>query len=146
MRIRFPLACREEFVTELQYRVSTMPGARASFLCREFAHPEPAIERTLKGTSMKNRQANSTTLLRRSLLTAAILGAGCIGTAHAADDQSLTWNGITLYGVVDVDVSYQNHGAPLSQDFYTGLAYLVQKYSNKSITSIGPSGLSQSKV
>jgi len=95
---------------------------------------------------MKIRIANSTQLLRRSLLTAAILGAGCFGTAHAADDQSLTWNGITLYGVVDVDVSYQNHGAPLSQDFYTGLAYLVQPYSNKSITSIGPSGLSQSKI
>jgi len=95
---------------------------------------------------MKTRPAFSTKTLRRSLLSAAILGAGFAGAAHAADDQSLTWNGITLYGTVDVDVSYQNHGAPLSQDFYTGLAYLVQPYSNKSITSIGPNGLSQSKI
>jgi hypothetical protein len=29
-------------------------------------------------------------------------------------DESLTWHGITLYGLVDMGVTYQNHGAPLS--------------------------------
>mgnify|MGYP003693618249 CR=1 FL=1 len=29
-------------------------------------------------------------------------------------DDSLTWHGITLYGLVDMGVTYQNHGAPLS--------------------------------
>lgn len=88
--------------------------------------------------------------LKKSVLSSAVLA--CIASAafapaaHAADDQSLTWNGITLYGTVDVDVSHQSHGAPLSQDFYTGLEYLIQKNSNKSVTSVGPNGLSQSKI
>jgi predicted porin len=66
--------------------------------------------------------------------------------AQAADDGSLTWNGITLYGIIDVGVAYQNHGAPLSDDFYVGLDYLVSKNGRKSVTSVAPSGLSQSKV
>ena len=66
-------------------------------------------------------------------------------TASAADD-TLTWNGITLYGTVDIGIAYQNHGAPLSQDFYPGLQYMIGKSNDKSITSIAPSGLSQSKV
>ena len=88
--------------------------------------------------------------VKRSILCAAIVasiaGASFVNVARAADDGTLTWNGITLYGTVDVDVSHQSHGAPLSQDFYTGLEYLLQKNSNKSITSIGPNGLSQSKI
>lgn len=87
---------------------------------------------------------------KKSVLCAAILasisGAGFVNAAQAADDGSLTWNGVTLYGTVDLDVSHQSHGAPLSQDFYTGLEYLIQKNSNKSITSFGPNGLSQSKI
>jgi predicted porin len=87
---------------------------------------------------------------RRSALPAAILAGIALGgfgtVAVAADDGSLTWNGITLYGVVDIGIAYQSHGAPLSQDFYTGLDYLVSKNGNKSITSFAPSGLSQSKI
>jgi predicted porin len=87
---------------------------------------------------------------RRSLLSAAVfagIALGGYGTlALGADDTSLTWNGITLYGTVDIGVAYQNHGAPLSQDFYTTLQYMVGSSNNKSITSIASSGLSQSKV
>ena len=87
---------------------------------------------------------------RKSLLAAAVLAcfatAGVSTSAYAADDGSLTWNGVTLYGIVDVGVAYQNHGAPLSQDFYPGLEYIIQKSSNKSITSVAPNGLSQSRV
>lgn len=65
--------------------------------------------------------------------------------AQAADD-SLTWNGITLYGVYDIGVAYQTHGAPLTQEWGVGLAYLIAKNSNKSQTSIAPNGLSQSRL
>ena len=27
---------------------------------------------------------------------------------------SLTWNGITLYGIVDIGLQYQTHGVPIS--------------------------------
>ena len=67
-------------------------------------------------------------------------------TARAADDGSLTWNGVTLYGVVDVGIAYQSHGAPLSQDWGNGISYLVSKQSNKSVTTVAPNGLSQSRI
>ena len=87
---------------------------------------------------------------RRSIVSAAVLAglalAGVGSVARAADDTSLTWNGITLYGTVDVGLTYQTHGAPLSQDFYPTLQYIVQSSSNKSITSVSSNGLSQSKI
>ena len=87
---------------------------------------------------------------RRSLLASAVLGAitlaGASSIAQAADDTSLTWNGITLYGTVDIGIAYQSHGAPLSQDFYPTLQYFIGSSSNKSITTVASSGLSQSKV
>lgn len=79
----------------------------------------------------------------------AIIGLAALGMTQAslaADDNSLTWNGITLYGTVDIGVAHQNHGAPLSQDMYTGLAYMVTKNSNHAITSVAPNGLSQSRL
>jgi len=101
-------------------------------------------------TNVKNATfLRATSPQRLALATAILAGAGSIlasGVAQAADDTSLTWNGVTLYGTVDIGVAYQNHGAPLSQDFYPGLEYAVAKNSNKSITTVAPSGLSQSKV
>lgn len=66
--------------------------------------------------------------------------------AMGAEDTSLTWHGITFYGVVDIGIAHQNHGAPLSQDMYTGLAYMISKNSDHAITSVAPNGLSQSKL
>jgi len=88
--------------------------------------------------------------LRKSVLSAAIFAGIALtgfGTAAlAADDTSLTWNGITLYGTVDVGLAYQTHGSPLSQDFYPTLNYIIAPNSNKSISSIASNGLSQSKI
>jgi predicted porin len=84
------------------------------------------------------------------LLAVAVLAgislAGFCSIAQAADDTSLTWNGITLYGTVDAGIAYQSHGSPLSQDFYPTLNYIIAPNSNKSITTIASNGLSQSKV
>jgi predicted porin len=59
---------------------------------------------------------------------------------------ALTFAGVTLYGTVDVGIAYMTHGAPLSQTWSPGLPYFVQNFSNHSILSAGPNGLSQSKV
>jgi predicted porin len=59
---------------------------------------------------------------------------------------ALTFAGVTLYGTVDVGIAYMTHGAPLSQTWGPGLPYFVQNFSNHSILSAGPNGLSQSKV
>lgn len=90
----------------------------------------------------------STHRLNRSALAVAVCAASLANPAHAADDKAapLTWNGITLYGAVDIGVAYQNHGVPVSQDMYTGVAYLVTRNSRDSVTSIAPNGMSQSKL
>src|ERR1700689_5049283 len=64
----------------------------------------------------------------------------------APPDDSLTWQGITLYGIVDLGLQYQTHGAPISDYFPAGSADIVQKNSNKSVTGVTPSNMSQSRV
>ncbi len=59
---------------------------------------------------------------------------------------ALTWNGITLYGTVDIGVEYVSHGAPLSQTWGPGLPSFIQNFSNHSIFSVNGNGLSQSKI
>ena len=47
----------------------------------------------------------------------------------------LTWNGITLYGTIDVGVAYLSHGAPLSPTYGPGLPFTLQSFSNHPIRS-----------
>jgi predicted porin len=87
-----------------------------------------------------------------SLLNSLVLGcvlstaAGVAGAQSAAPDDSLTWHGITLYGIVDVGLQNQSHGAPINDYFVAGSADIVQKDSNHSVTGITPSNLSQSRI
>jgi predicted porin len=67
-------------------------------------------------------------------------------TPPKAPDSSLTWNGITLYGIVDLGVQYQTHGVPISDYFPAGTESIIQKNSNGSITAVTPSNLSQSRI
>jgi len=67
-----------------------------------------------------------------------------IKKAPASD--SLTWNGITLYGLVDMGITYQNHGAPLSNSASLGLNYLISKNSNDSYFGVGGNALTSSFV
>src|SRR5882672_8892005 len=64
----------------------------------------------------------------------------------AATDDSLTFHGITLYGIVDVGIQNQSHGAPISDYFVGGSAEIVQKNSNHSVTGVTPSNLSNSRI
>jgi predicted porin len=66
--------------------------------------------------------------------------------ANNGGDDSLTWKGITLYGIVDIGLQYQNHGAPISDYFPPGSEEIIQKNSNKSVLGFTPSNLSQSRV
>jgi predicted porin len=87
---------------------------------------------------------------RHGLILSALLAV--TGIAHAqsaaapAADDSLTMHGITLYGIVDVGLQNQTHGAPINDYFPGGSADIVQKNSNKSITGITPNNLSQSRI
>src|SRR6202167_4684545 len=66
--------------------------------------------------------------------------------ANNGGDDSLTWKGITLYGIVDLGLQYQTHGAPISDYFPPGSEEIIQKNSNKSVLGFTPSNLSQSRV
>ncbi len=103
-------------------------------------------------TASCGRRESST--VKGSLLATALLFAA--GAAHsqttsptapaAPADESLTWHGITLYGIVDVDLQYETHGAPLSNYFISGGSDIVQKNSNNPVFGITSNGISQSRI
>jgi len=96
------------------------------------------------------------TLIRACLLSASLAAAGVAQAQTAsspssppsppADDSSLTWKGITLYGIVDIGLQYQTHGAPLNDYSPYGTEPTIQKNSNGSITSLSDGNLSPSRV
>jgi predicted porin len=85
---------------------------------------------------------------RGALALAAGLAAAGMAQAQSApaSSESLTWNGITLYGIVDIGWQYQTHGVPSSDYFPAGTETIIQKNSNGSITAVTPSNLSQSRI
>ena len=88
----------------------------------------------------------------RHVLTVALLAMA--GVAHAqnktgpdiAQDDSLTFHGVTLYGVVDIGLQYESHGAPFSDYHPAGSANIVQKNSRSSVLGATPSNMGQSRV
>src|SRR5580692_3191912 len=64
----------------------------------------------------------------------------------APADESLTWHGITLYGIVDIGLQYDTHAAPISDYYPGGSGDVVQKNSNSSVLGVTPSNLTQSRI
>ena len=102
---------------------------------------------------MRDVKVNSTTFRAGSrgrgglLLAATSLVAGVAqAQSAAASDDSISWHGITLYGIVDVGIQNQTHGAPISDYFVGGSAEVVQKNSNRAVTGVTPSNLSNSRI
>ena len=81
--------------------------------------------------------------MKKYLIATTVL-AGFAGAAYA--DDSVTNNGITLYGTVDVGVSYDTHGAPVSPLFPPTLLDSVGSASNKPLLSAMAGGLGNSKI
>ena len=63
-----------------------------------------------------------------------------------ANDCPLTWNGITLYGAIDVGVGYSSHGANFNPAYPQGVAELIAKYSQGPKLQVVPNGLQRSNV
>jgi predicted porin len=95
-------------------------------------------------------------------LACAFAAAGFAAAAQAADlpaievpglkyplPDTLTWNGITLYGTVDVGYAYQTNGRPLGS-VISGLEYIpfttTRNFTGQSISTLVGSPLEQSKV
>jgi predicted porin len=79
-------------------------------------------------------------------MVATLGGAAAAQAQTASDDSSLTWHGITLYGIVDLGLQYDTHSAPFSDYFPAGSGSLIQKNDYDSPTGITPSNLSQSRI
>ena len=63
----------------------------------------------------------------------------------------LTWNGVTLYGTVDMGGTYQTHGSPFDPNFPTGASYLLGAGGGNATNRAAgfgwaPNGMSQSNV
>src|ERR1700730_7689209 len=105
------------------------------------------------GTAKGHRAGRGSSVIVKGILHLGILSAA-VGVAHAQSaaapaaptDDSLTFHGITLYGIVDVGIQNQTHGAPISDYFVGGSAEIVQKNSNRAVTGVAPSNLSNSRI
>ena len=95
------------------------------------------------------------TPIRACLLTASLAAAGVAqaqtapsapAPATKAEDSSLTWKGITLYGIVDIGIQNDTHSAPFSDYFPAVSGSLVQKNDYDSPTGIAGNNLSQSRI
>lgn len=108
------------------------------------------------GSNVQCSQTRGLTV-KKSLLCAIAIGGLAATQAQAGDilgiqdplPDALTWNGITLYGTIDVGVSGMTNGAPQSRYFYTG-GYNWNMYGSKmnrtSEWGFSGSGLSQSTI
>src|SRR3984893_14314786 len=62
-------------------------------------------------------------------------------------DDSLTWHGITLYGVVDIGLQYDTHSAPFTPYRPSASGNIVRQNSSpSSVTGLTPSNMGQSRV
>ncbi len=103
------------------------------------------------------RRRNLGTTMKKALAYAFAI-AGFAASAQAADlelnsikdplPDTLTWQGVTLYGTIDIGYGYQTHGAALDGSFAQGVSYNMygSKFANKAISSFDPNALERSAV
>jgi predicted porin len=61
-------------------------------------------------------------------------------------DDSLTWHGITLYGVIDVGLQYDTHSAPFTPYRPAASGNIVRQNSRQSVTGLTPSNMGQTRI
>jgi predicted porin len=62
------------------------------------------------------------------------------------EEDSLTWHGITLYGVVDVGLQFDTHSAPFTPYRPAASGNIVRQNDYQSVTGLTPSNMGQSRV
>ena len=61
-------------------------------------------------------------------------------------NDSLTWHGITMYGVIDVGAQYDTHSAPFTPYRPAASGNIVRQSGGQSATGLTPSNMGQSRV
>ena len=94
----------------------------------------------------------------RKTLACAFAFAGLAAPAYAAGldlgnikdplPDTLTWNGVTLYGNIDVGYAYQTHGVPVGASFPQVLEYNIwnAKNAGKEISTITADVLQRTNI
>src|SRR5579863_3501781 len=67
------------------------------------------------------------------------------GPGVPADD-SLTWRGITLYGVIDLGLQFDTHSAPFTPYRPSASGNIVRSNSHQSVVGLTPSNMGQSRI
>jgi predicted porin len=62
------------------------------------------------------------------------------------EDDSLTWHGITLYGVIDAGIQYDTHSAPFTPYRPSASGNIVRSNDYESPVGVTPSNMGQSRV
>lgn len=89
---------------------------------------------------------------RRALLVFIAVTASVQGLAQQktgpglTGEDSLTWKGITLYGVVDIGLQYDTHSAPFTPFRPSASGNIVRQNSSTSVIGLTPSNMGQSRV
>ena len=87
-------------------------------------------------------------VLKGGIIVGGLMGLAAVAqaqTAPAADD-SLTWHGVTLYGIVDIGLQFDTNAAPISDYFPAGSNDIIQPNGTGSVTGLTPNNLSQSRI
>jgi predicted porin len=61
-------------------------------------------------------------------------------------EDSLTWKGITLYGVIDIGLQYDTHSAPFTPFRPSASGNIVRQNSRQSVLGATPSNMGQSRI
>ena len=97
----------------------------------------------------------SKTILRLGSCALVLIGAGTASTPAPAQqktgpgvpaDDSLTYRGITLYGVVDIGLQFDTHSAPFTPYRTSASGNIVRQNSRQSVIGLTPSNMGQSRV
>jgi predicted porin len=113
---------------------------------QNFDVEQPQAGRSRLGRAVKCALALAFLASGANLAQAQTSPAPSTPSEKAAVDEGLSWHGITLYGIVDLGLQYDTHGAPFSDYYPAGSADIVQKNSRQSVTGLTPSNMSQSRV
>ena len=63
-----------------------------------------------------------------------------------ATNCELTWQGITIYGTIDVGGGWQSHGAPFDPQSAGGASYRIRRMNRSPLWGLAPNALSQSTI
>jgi predicted porin len=105
-------------------------------------------QRIYAGKSGIRQPALGATLLAGALMTAAggAYAQSAAGPVPKPADDAITFKGITLYGIVDAGLQYDDHSAPFNDYHPATSTNLVAKDSKSSVIGATSSNLSQSRV